>query len=261
MPSTSAFRNPFCPMIRLHEHDSLVDVTCQGQYYGYMTELHEGPPEPDSDGELFLDFANTVELTGGIPDDHVPDGPSLRAWLAGRSLVSKRTSAAAVERELPAFLALRDLVREVTACEAEGASLSEEQLRRLNAVLREGVHHHELRIDRGGSRFTVGQVGGELPQARAAIAGSLAHYLADHDTRRLRVCANDGCRWLFVDRSPGGRRRWCDMRTCGNRAKVARHRARARAGAGGPPHVDEAAADQPRVGEAAADPRPSTIDD
>jgi predicted RNA-binding Zn ribbon-like protein len=33
---------------------------------------------------------------------------------------------------------------------------------------------------------------------------------------------------VFVDRSPGGKRRWCDMRTCGNQAKVARHRARAR---------------------------------
>jgi predicted RNA-binding Zn ribbon-like protein len=83
-------------------------------------------------------------------------------------------------------------------------------------------------VDRTGERFCVGQVGDDLAQARASIAGSLAHYLADHDRHRLRVCADDGCRWLFVDRSPAGRRRWCDMRTCGNRAKVARHRARAR---------------------------------
>jgi predicted RNA-binding Zn ribbon-like protein len=74
-------------------------------------------------------------------------------------------------------------------------------------------------------------VGDQLDQARSAVAGSLAHYLAEHDRRRLRVCADDTCRWLFVDRSPAGRRRWCDMSTCGNRAKVARHRARARAAA------------------------------
>ena len=70
------------------------------------------------------------------------------------------------------------------------------------------------------------QVGDDLDQARSAIAGSLAHYLAEHDLDRLGVCANETCSWLFVDRSPGGRRRWCDMSTCGNRAKVARHRAR-----------------------------------
>ena len=45
---------------------------------------------------------------------------------------------------------------------------------------------------------------------------------------RLRVCDNETCREMFIDRSPTGRRRWCDMRICGNQAKVARHRARAR---------------------------------
>ena len=193
-----------------------------------MTDLHDAPPEPGSEGELFLDFANTIELADGRPEDHVPDAGSLLAWLRARRLVSGRTRADAVESDLPAFRALRDLVREMTARQAEGRSPTRAQLRRLNAVLREGTHYHELRLDRDVGRFTVGQVGGELEQARGAIAGSLAHYLADHDVRRLRVCANDGCRWLFVDRSPAGRRRWCDMRTCGNRAKVARHRARRR---------------------------------
>ncbi|MER9651090.1 CGNR zinc finger domain-containing protein [Mesorhizobium sp. M0199] len=32
------------------------------------------------------------------------------------------------------------------------------------------------------------------------------------------------CGWLFVDISRGGKRRWCNMRVCGNREKVARHR-------------------------------------
>jgi predicted RNA-binding Zn ribbon-like protein len=74
-------------------------------------------------------------------------------------------------------------------------------------------------------------VGDELDQARSAVAGSLAHYLADHDAGRLRICADESCGWLFIDESPAGRRRWCDMRTCGNRAKVARHRERMRAAA------------------------------
>lgn len=193
-----------------------------------MSDRHDTQPEPGSEGELFLDFANTLELTDGIPEDHVPDASALRAWLRDRSLVGDRVTVAAVAAELLAFRSLRDLVRELSARRAGGRAPTAGQLRRLNRVLREGVHYHELRLDEGGGHFTVGQVGSEVRQARAAIAGSLAHYLADHDVDRLRVCANDGCRWLFVDRSPGGRRRWCDMRTCGNRAKVARHRARRR---------------------------------
>ena len=42
---------------------------------------------------------------------------------------------------------------------------------------------------------------------------------------RIRVCDSDTCRWVFYDTSRTGRRRWCDMATCGNRAKAARHRA------------------------------------
>jgi predicted RNA-binding Zn ribbon-like protein len=39
---------------------------------------------------------------------------------------------------------------------------------------------------------------------------------------RLRSCPR--CDWLFLDTSRGGKRRWCSMRICGNREKVARHR-------------------------------------
>jgi predicted RNA-binding Zn ribbon-like protein len=46
---------------------------------------------------------------------------------------------------------------------------------------------------------------------------------------RLGVCAHPECRWVFSDASRGARRKWCDMATCGNRAKVARHRERKRA--------------------------------
>jgi predicted RNA-binding Zn ribbon-like protein len=35
------------------------------------------------------------------------------------------------------------------------------------------------------------------------------------------------CGWVFAD--PSGRRRWCSMAWCGNRSKVRRHAARARA--------------------------------
>ena len=190
-----------------------------------MSQMHDTLPEPAGDADLFLAFANTVELTNGVPEDAVADGRSLRTWLVDRSLIGTRTTTAAVDRALPEFHLLRDLVRQAVARLAEGRPPSRDQMRGLNRVLREGMHHHELSQD-GAGHFRFRPVGDALAQARSAIAGSLAHYLADHDPRRLRVCANDGCRWLFVDRSPAGRRRWCDMRTCGNRAKVARHRAR-----------------------------------
>jgi predicted RNA-binding Zn ribbon-like protein len=40
---------------------------------------------------------------------------------------------------------------------------------------------------------------------------------------RVRRCANPECGWLFLDDSRAGKRRWCSMSSCGNRAKARRH--------------------------------------
>ncbi len=40
---------------------------------------------------------------------------------------------------------------------------------------------------------------------------------------RVRSCDHDLCTVWFVDTSKAGRRRWCSMERCGNRAKARRH--------------------------------------
>lgn len=193
-----------------------------------MTEPHVGPPEPAHPPELFVAFANRARLSPADAADAERDLDVLAAWLADHELVSAPPSRARLERQLPAFRELGALVRAAADRLDRGKPPTRAQVASINRVLREGLHYHALRADGDGTRFSMSPVGDELDQARSSIAGSLAHYLAEHDLSRLRVCADDTCRWVFVDRSPAGRRRWCDMRTCGNRAKVARHRARAR---------------------------------
>ena len=52
--------------------------------------------------------------------------------------------------------------------------------------------------------------------------------LTEPELAQVRQCPVDagGCGWLFLDTSRAGNRRWCDMRTCGNRAKVRAHYSR-----------------------------------
>lgn len=59
------------------------------------------------------------------------------------------------------------------------------------------------------------------------IAESAADSLVLDELSRVRRCADPRCTHVFLDTSRNGTRRWCDMGTCGNRAKAARHRARA----------------------------------
>lgn len=45
---------------------------------------------------------------------------------------------------------------------------------------------------------------------------------------RLKTCASTSCGRFFLDATKNRTRQWCEMRTCGNRAKAQRHRARSR---------------------------------
>jgi predicted RNA-binding Zn ribbon-like protein len=206
--------------------------------------------EPAETAELFVAFANTLERTRGVAVDAIPDADALLDWLRAHDLLSARgraTEGAHLRRDpdeaqlrLERFRHLRALLQAMaSAISAEGRA-EPDQLTELNHILRSGLHYHQLRIRPDGNRYEVSQVGDRLDQARAAIASSFAHFVADDAPERLRVCANEGCGEVFVDRSPGGRRRWCDMRTCGNQAKVARHRARARELAAGVPSAPAA---------------------
>ena len=59
------------------------------------------------------------------------------------------------------------------------------------------------------------------------IAGLLVSLVELRDqTPRLKVCANDQCRWLFLDHSKNRSRQWCGAATCGNRSRVRRFRSR-----------------------------------
>lgn len=223
---------------RLQQECTAGRVTCQGLYNGYMVIDSTAPSEPDQAEELFIGFGNTLEHERGQPVDAVPDITTLLGWLRERRLISGRGLAAEAARlrrdpdetarRVERFHHLRKVLHGIAEEVTESGHPTGEQLRDLNHILRHGLHYHQIERNPDGTRYTFAQVGDRLDQARATIASSLAQFLADDAPSRLRVCANAGCRYLFIDRSPTGRRRWCDMRTCGNQAKVARHRARAR---------------------------------
>jgi predicted RNA-binding Zn ribbon-like protein len=66
---------------------------------------------------------------------------------------------------------------------------------------------------------------------QAAILGpitlSALTLLMAKDLLRTKRCAGQECGWLFLDTTKNNRR-WCEMRVCGNRAKVRAARQRQR---------------------------------
>ncbi|MGC5016957.1 CGNR zinc finger domain-containing protein [Micromonospora sp. DT47] len=94
-------------------------------------------------------------------------------------------------------------------------------------VAQSALQATRLEIDPDGAprRVLPDTVGLALPLF--AVARSAESLLTSADAHhRVRACPGDECGWLFLDLR--GRRRWCDMATCGNRAKVRAHAARSK---------------------------------
>lgn len=71
---------------------------------------------------------------------------------------------------------------------------------------------------------------GDLSSVLAVLARDCLELHGGPDRAALHWCADETCTRPFVDRSRGGRRKWCGMRGCGDRAKAAAYRERRRAG-------------------------------
>ncbi|WP_112134797.1 CGNR zinc finger domain-containing protein [Glycomyces dulcitolivorans] len=67
-----------------------------------------------------------------------------------------------------------------------------------------------------------------LPALTARIATGILTAVADGTWPRLKACNAHECRWVYYDRSPAGRSRWCTMSICGSRAKMRNYRNRSR---------------------------------
>jgi len=196
---------------------------------------------PDHDHAAALgvgeDLINTLELSDDGPTDRLATSDDAVAFLADRNLAHRDDLAAQARREgdrwLPRVVGVRAAMREVWDAVVEHRPPGPEALATLNALLDRGPRV-ELRATPSGVEVAHRHPDDDpTGEALARVATPLVEAIAEEHTARFRVCANDECRWVFEDESRAGRRRWCDMATCGNRAKVRRYRARRNVTGGG----------------------------
>ena len=119
---------------------------------------------------------------------------------------------------------LRKLLRRFAEKTSQSAAIQTRDLEALNSWLKVPVFR-QLVENQSGLQFTHEPVQNGWPSVLAHIAASLAEVLAHEWQDRLKICANPGCAWVFVDRTKGRVRRWCSDATCGNRDRVRRSRA------------------------------------
>ena len=169
------------------------------------------------------DLCNTEPVIDGQRVELLPDLAAVVAWvqLAGVETAVDLHGLDRKEgqRTLTFVHRLRAAVRAVV--DVDGAL--DPPLPILNEVL--AAERGALHVDLGGPEAVALRTSGTGAQLRLDVAAAVVDLFC-HDRRLIRRCANPACVLLFLDVSKSGRRRWCDMATCGNRAKAAAHHAR-----------------------------------
>ncbi|WP_228977294.1 ABATE domain-containing protein [Streptomyces sp. DH12] len=159
------------------------------------------------------------------------DPGRLARWLLGCGLVPPGTPLTAVDDDwVERFAELRVHIGVLVRAEL-GAHTPDvpAALDRLNA-LAAAAAPPAPRAVRGPDGRLVRALGGAPRCAPlvATVARDAVDLLTDPEARALiRQCEGDHCHRVYLDTSRGGRRRWCSSEMCGNRERVARHRARA----------------------------------
>jgi predicted RNA-binding Zn ribbon-like protein len=185
---------------------------------------------------LSLDFVGTEFRRSGDHQDRLETFDDLRDWLKQAGLLGspdavalvKRSSANTSERVLSAARELRKSIRAAAEAIIDGKPVPPGSIRAVNSLLlkRNGHFQIERRSARLERRF-VSEMADALALL-APLAESAADLLCDANPVLIRKCADESCDLLFYDSTKNHRRRWCSMSACGNRAKVAAHRARQR---------------------------------
>ena len=182
---------------------------------------------------LWLDFVNTD--TGARGSDALHDFSRFASWLAAAQVLDEERAGnmqrRALQQPTGALAVLGDArrVRAVLRALAErGAAADDTRLDALNEINRvlgrsAGTRRVERREDGTFVRAFVA-VGDAFAGLLIPIVESAADALILAELERVRRCADPRCGRVFQDETKNGRRRWCDMATCGNRAKAARHR-------------------------------------
>jgi predicted RNA-binding Zn ribbon-like protein len=187
---------------------------------------HERPPFSFDAGRVALDFLATLSDRHSVePGERLPDPGSLEAWLRAAGLAA---GPVAVGRDdLMGARRLREAVFGLVDAVMEEGPVASSVVRRVNAAARPALPAPHLVVRDGRLEGRAQPL--DVTDALSVLARDAIELVTGPQASLLRECEAGDCSGIYVDASHGGRRRWCSTARCGNRARVAAHRARRRA--------------------------------
>ena len=198
-----------------------------------MTETQKSPEFEMTGGALCLDFTNTLGDRPRSMSEHLGSYADLLRF--SRQAESLPAADLAVLSRLyedcdgcadPIFkkvIELREALYGIFSHLARQEAPAAMDLELLNKMLQKTLRQLEVREGKEGFDWAWAGPTQALDRPLWPIVRSAAELLTSGDLSTIRECDSETCSWLFLDCSRNQRRRWCDMATCGNRAKARRH--------------------------------------
>jgi predicted RNA-binding Zn ribbon-like protein len=179
-------------------------------------------------GHLSLDLTNTLVVRRTICCDLLRTTADLAQWFAAVREVDPEYEHQALfdvaytEQDLDELRQLRTLLRQ--GFEPSEPNIVDSPLG-LHVKWESLIQQAPLTYKLTSGKLIPTPIGRPLDALCSLIAYDALQLLSSGDFATIRRCANPDCVLLFMDTT--GRRKWCSMKLCGNRAKVARHHSRA----------------------------------
>ncbi len=177
--------------------------------------------DPDRTAEHLKSYADLVSFALQDKILSPPEAKDLLAWAEKNRVAAKRS--------LRKAIVLREAIYLLFAAHARHKAPPVEALPTVNDHVLEALRQRNLLASNGGFRWEF-QTNSRnaLDRIIWPIAQAAADLLTSDELKLVRRCEAPDCQWLFLDNSRNRSRRWCDMKSCGNRAKARRHYQRAR---------------------------------
>lgn len=197
-------------------------------------------------GVTCLDFANTAGGRGGKhPDEYLGSYSRLVSWARYAGILSedeeRRLLAKAEQGPEEAAevygraIELREAIYRVFSAFGRRELPVTEDLDTLKRAHLSALEHARLRAVEGGARWEWADGDYSLECVLWPVVESAVGLATSRSLDRVRECpgGESPCTWLFLDKSKGGRRRWCSMAEgCGSVYKARRQTTRRRVARG-----------------------------
>jgi predicted RNA-binding Zn ribbon-like protein len=179
-------------------------------------------------GNLALDFVNTRAgpRHGAVDTEWLSSYEDFAAWSRRIGLADPGATPVdpaqrpAADAAFARVQACRDDMYETFLAFADGSAPPDPALRRMQLAYLEALAHGQLASDTDGCAWRWDSGGGLLAPLWPIVAAAV-ELLTNGPAGHIKPC--HACRFLFIDHSKNGSRRWCSMEDCGQAAKIARY--------------------------------------